>query len=249
MMVTSLNKSDVLSIVVDSTRNKIIRRLDEAGKAAYSDLLDSADHIRYLTSTGNFNYHLSFLLKNSMIVKKGMVYKLTPKGREIARFVKDVDQIWSRLESTLRGENMSIFSCAEQFENETGIKMQKTTLSFHGTDMILDDRRVIGIMTQKGSDQDFFASYEQLRVEGFKLCVKNCDKEGKKSNFLVLSHSDLSYSITPDMLGAVYQYLERNFGEAFVFASKEKPGPFLFRAREMGKDYNGCAFLVAPCVF
>jgi DNA-binding transcriptional ArsR family regulator len=98
MMVTSLNKSDVLSIVVDPTRNKIIRRLDEAGKAAYSDLLDSADYVRYLTSTGNFNYHLSFLLKNSVIVKEGVVYKLTSRGREIARFVKDVDQMWSELE-------------------------------------------------------------------------------------------------------------------------------------------------------
>jgi hypothetical protein len=81
------------------------------------------------------------------------------------------------------------------------------------------------------------------------LCLKNCDEGGKKSNLLVLSHPNLNYSITPDLFGAVYQYLERNYGEAFVFASIEKSGPFLFRAKDKGKDHNGCAFLVAPCVF
>ena len=65
-----MRKSDVFSTVADSTRNKIIRRLDEAGKAAYSDLLDSAEHVRHLTSTGNFNYHLNFLMENSVIIRK-----------------------------------------------------------------------------------------------------------------------------------------------------------------------------------
>lgn len=72
--------------------------------------------MRHLTSTGTFNYHLDFLLQNSVIVKGGIVCKLVEKGLEIARFVKDVDQIWNKLELTLRGERMSIFSFAEQFE-------------------------------------------------------------------------------------------------------------------------------------
>ena len=239
----------MFSIVVDSIRNRIIKRLDEAGKAAYSDLLDSAEHIRHLTSTGNFNYHLNFLLKNSVIVKDGIVYKLTDKGRELARFVKDVDQIWSKLEATLRGEHMSIFSCAEQFEDETGIKMQKATSSFRGIDLITDEKRVIGIITQEDCSKDFFTPYESLRVEDFNLCLKACEKEGKEGKVLVLSHPDLEYHLSPVMLGVVHQYLERNFGEAHILAVKEKPGPFLLRATEMRKDYNGCAFIVAPCVF
>lgn len=88
-------------MIVDSTRNSVIRRLSEAGKAVYSDLLDSAECVRHLTGTGTFNHHLNFLLENSVIVKDGIVYKLTKKGLEIARFVKDVDQIWNKLESTL----------------------------------------------------------------------------------------------------------------------------------------------------
>jgi len=43
--------------------------------------------------------------------------------------------------------------------------------------------------------------------------------------------------------------MESNFDEVHVFAVKKTPHPFLFRAAEMGKDYDGCAFLVAPVVF
>lgn len=79
LLVTSLRKDDVFSIAVDPTRNKIIMRLEEAGKAAYSDLLDYVDNVRHLTRTGNFNYHLDFLLKNSVITKEDVVYRLADK--------------------------------------------------------------------------------------------------------------------------------------------------------------------------
>jgi hypothetical protein len=228
-------------------RNRIIKRLEEAGKAAYSDLLDSVDAVRHLTSTGNFNYHLDFLLKNSVITKDGGVYRLTDNGLEIARFIKDVDQSWSKLEPKLRGENMSIFSCAEQFEKETGTKMLRTSTSFHGMDMISDERRVIGIIAQEDCHKEFFASYQPLGVEDFKLCLKKgCKDEG---NMLILAHPNLKYYVSPTMLSQVYQFLEEDFGEAHVFAVKEKPYPLLFRAAAMGKDYDGCAFMVAPCVF
>jgi DNA-binding transcriptional ArsR family regulator len=241
-----LRKDDVFSIAVDPTRSKIIKRLEEASKAAYSDLFDSVDNVRHLTSTGNFNYHLDFLLKNSIITKNGVVYRLTDKGREIARFIKDVDQSWAKLEPKLRGESMSIFSCAEQFEKETGTKMLKISLSFHGMDLISDEKRVIGIIAQQDCSKDFFASYQPLEVEDFKLCVKSCKDEG---NTLVLAHPDLKYHVSSAMLTTVYQFLEENFGEAHIFAVREKPYPLLFRAATMGKDYNGCAFIVAPCIF
>ncbi len=249
LLVTSLKKSDVFSIIVDPTRNSIVRRLNEAGKAAYSDLLDSAEYVRHLTSTGTFNYHLNFLLGNSVIAKDGIVYKLTKKGLEIARFVKDVDQIWNKLELTLRGDRMSIFSFAEQFEEETGTKMQKATSKFHGIDLVTDERRVIGIIAQEDCKKESFAQYEPITIEDFELSLKECGKKGKKVKELVFSHPDLEYYLSIQILGVVYQFLENNFGEAHVFALKEKPHPFLFRATEIGRDYAGCAFIVAPVVF
>jgi DNA-binding HxlR family transcriptional regulator len=247
--VTSLKKSDVLSIVADTTRNKIVRRLDEAGKAAYSDLLDTAEHVRHLTSTGNFNYHLNFLLENSIITKDRIVYKLTEKGREIANFLKDVDQLWNKLEPTLGGERMSIFSWVEQFEEETRIKMRKDTLKFHGIELVSDERKVIGLISQEDCRKEFFKEYEPLKVEDCKLCIKKSDKESKKCSELVVSHPGLEYYISPQLLGTVHQFLETHFNEVHVFAVKKKPYPFLLRATEMGKDYNGCAFIVAPVVF
>ena len=246
LLVASLRKDDVFSIAVDPTRSRIIKRLEEAGKAAYSDLLDSVDNVRHLTSTGNFNYHLDFLLKNSVIMKDGVVYRLTEKGQEIARFSQDVDQLWSKLEPRLRGESMSIFSCAERFEKETGTKMLKTSRSFHGMDLVSDEKRVIGIIAQEDCRKDFFASYQPLRFEDFKLCVKSCKDEG---SMLVLAHPELGYHLSVQMFGIVCQFLEGNFGEAYMSAMKKKPYPFLFRAAEIGKDYDGCAFIVAPCVF
>jgi DNA-binding transcriptional ArsR family regulator len=249
LLVTSLRKPDVFSVIVDPTRNSIIRRLSEAGKAAYSDLLDSAEYVKHLTSTGNFNYHLNFLLDISVIVKDGTVYKLTERGQEVARFIKDVDKIWSKLESTLRGERTSIFSFAEQFEEETGTKMQKVTTKFHGIELIVDERKVIGLFAQEDCNKEFFAQYEPITIKDFELCLRECEKKRKKIKELVVSHPDLEYHLSIQMLGVVFQFLENNFGVVHVFAVKKKQHPFLFRAAEMRKDYNGCAFIVAPCVF
>lgn len=174
-----MRKRDAFSIIVDPTRNSIIRRLSKAEKAAYSDLLDSAEYVKHLTSTGTFTYHLNFLLENSVIVKDGIVYRLTKKGLEIARFVKDVDQIWNKLESTFRGESMSVFSFAEQFEEETGTKMQKASSKFHGIDFIADEKRVIGLIAQEDRSREFFAQYDSLSIEDFELCLGNARKKEK----------------------------------------------------------------------
>mgnify|MGYP001084240493 CR=1 FL=1 len=117
-----MRKRDVLSIVENPVRSDIIMRLDEAGKAAYSDLLDSAGIIEVLDSRGNFNYHLNFLLENSIVVKEGIVYRLTDRGRAIAQFVKEVNHVWNQIEHKLRGGYMDIVGYAEEFERETGIK-------------------------------------------------------------------------------------------------------------------------------
>jgi hypothetical protein len=125
--------------------------------------------------------------------------------------------------------------------------MLRTSTSFHGMGMISDEKRVIGIIAQEDCCKKFFAPYQRLGVEDFKLCVKKgCKDEG---NMLLLAHPDLKYYISAAMFSQVYQFLEEEFGQAHIFATKEKPYPLLFRATTMGKDYNGCAFMVAPCVF
>ena len=244
-----MRKSDVFSTVADSTRNKIIRRLDEAGKAAYSDLLDSAEHVRHLTSTGNFNYHLNFLMENSVIIKEGIVYKLTEKGREIAHFLKDVDIMWTKLEPALRGEKISITSWANRFEDETGVKMQKTSSKFHGKELVSDERRVIGLIAQEDCCTEFFKDYKPISVQDCRLLTKRSKKESSKCSELVVRHPALNYYISPQLLGMVYEFLSNNFDQAHMFALKEKPYPFLLRATELSKDYDGCAFLIAPIVF
>jgi len=239
----------VFSIVADPTRNKIIRRLEEAGKAAYSDLLDSAEHVRHLTSTGNFNYHLAFLQENQVIAKEGNVYKLTTKGKEIAGFLKDVDQRWDRLEPILRGDKMSLSGWAEQFEEETGTKMQKKSSKFHGIELISDERKVLGLIAQEDCNTEFFKDYESLSVQDCTLRVIHSTKEAEKCAELVIGHPNLSYYISPQLLGQVHQFLSTHFSCACIYGVKKKPFPFLLRAAELGKNYRGCAFLVAPCVF
>lgn len=247
--VASLRKPDVFSIVTDRTRSEIVKRLDETGKAAYSDLLDSAEHVRHLSSTGNFNYHLHFLLESSVITKDGVVYKLTEKGREIARFLKDIDLAWNRLEPILRGEKMSITSWAEQFAEETGTKMQKTISRFHGIELISDERKVIGIIAQEDCRGEFFKDYQELSVEKCRLSVKRYDKKEMKCAELVIGHPDLQYYVSPQRLSTVYEFLSTHFKEAHIYGVRKKPYPFLFRAKELGTHYDGCAFLVAPVVF
>ena len=62
-----------MSIVESDVRSDTIMRLYEAGKAAYSDLLDSAGVTDVLGSRGNFNYHLNYLLDNSLVAKNDLL--------------------------------------------------------------------------------------------------------------------------------------------------------------------------------
>lgn len=251
-----MRKSDAFSIVVDSTRTGIIRRLEEAKKAAYSDLLDSIECPRPIASTGTFNYHLNVLLKNEVIEKNGAVYRLTDKGRELAHFIREADQLWDKLESKMRGIRMSIFSYAEQFEAETGTKMQKTVATLgkdhddiDNTDIIMDEREVLGIITVNDCNNPYFRPYQQLCIEDFQLQLISCKSNKKKpTKELVLTHPDLDYHISPNLLGIVYQFLERIYEDVQILASIKKPAPFLLKPIIKTTDSNGCAFLVAPCV-
>lgn len=243
-----MKKKDILSLVTNPTRLVIIRRLAAAGKAAYSDIMDSVDYIQPLNSTGNLNYHINFLLKTEIIEKAGSVYRLTGNGREILRFAEAIEDRWQELQRSLSGDIMNVFSYAEQFEDETGIRMEKEAIDFHGYDMIMNENRVIGIL-QLGTDTKAFEEYTFLESDGFSISRREyVDKDGNNKQVTLLCHPELKYELSPKWFGVVQDYLERNFGSAVVYAILEKPSPFLLRAEELGHAGSGISFVVAPSV-
>ena len=70
-----MRKHTLLSMIESPVKTGIIRRLDSAGKAGYSDLLESAGIDRQLGGTGAFNYHLKQLEREGIIRKS--------KGKDI----------------------------------------------------------------------------------------------------------------------------------------------------------------------
>ncbi|NHI83057.1 MAG: hypothetical protein EAX81_01960 [Candidatus Thorarchaeota archaeon] len=243
-----MKKKDILSLVANSTRLTIIRRLAAARKAAYSDLMDSVDYIQPLNSTGNLNYHINFLLKTEIIRKDGSIYRLTDNGQEILRFVEDTEDRWQELQRSLSGDIMNVLSYAEQFEDETGIKMEKAAIDFHGFDMIMDENRIIGIL-HLGNDIKVFEEYSLLDSDGFSISKREyANKDGSLKQIPLLCHPKLEYELFPKWFGAVQDYLERNLGDVLVYAIPGKPSPFLLRADELGRDGFGISFVVAPSV-
>ena len=247
-----MRKRDVLLIVENPVRSNIILRLDEAGKAAYSDLLDSAGLVEVLDSRGNFNYHLNFLLESSIVIKEGMVYRLTDRGRAIARFIREVNRLWEKVEPKLRGSYKDIVSYAQEFEKEVGIRMNRkiSEIKLKGKiEIVMDERSVIGILDEERCEDEFFRGYEEIRISDMNFdIVTREDKDGKESHHYVLGHPDLSYHLSPHYFGSVLLYLQRNFGEAHLYAEKKKPMPFMLRAKKIGERYEGPAFMIAPII-
>ncbi|NHJ85295.1 MAG: hypothetical protein FK734_07520 [Asgard group archaeon] len=238
-----MKKSELFSLITNPIRNSIITRLAKIDKTAYSDILDSVNLILPLTSTGNFNYHLNFLIEHGIVEKNGMVYKLTTVGKEIARFVNTVNQKWLVLEKNIRGDIVSIFSLAEHFEKETNITMEKNIIDFHGSEMIMDEQRNIGIL-EDYSKIDFFKNYHQLNIEDFELFKLQQEQiEVKDKISTLLKHPHLEYYLSPKLLGIIQEYLEKNFGEVTISATKDYPAPFLITTNI---DTKKCAFVIAP---
>jgi hypothetical protein len=247
--VISLRKKDVFSIITNSTRHVITKRLGEAGKAAYSDILDSVDFIHPLNSTGNFNYHLNFLIRTDMVTRDGSVYRLSDDGKKILKFVEDVNQMWQELQRNLRGVSMNVISQAEHFEEEMGVKMEKEVMDFKGLDMIMDEKRIIGIVGL-GDSTENFSSYETLELHDFKVTRKSYKTEkGVIKEVILLTHPEIKYELSPRWFGTVQEYLERNYGNTFVYALKKNPAPFLIRSESIGKGPSSCSFVIAPSVF
>ena len=245
----SLRKKDVFSIVTNSTRHVIIKRLGEAGKAAYSDMLDSVDFVHPLNSTGNFNYHLNFLIRTDIVTREGTVYRLTDDGKKILKFIEDINQMWQDLQKNLRGVSMSVFSQAEHFEEEMGVKMEKEVMDFKGLDMIMDEKRIIGILGLR-DDTEYFTSYNSLELSDFRVLRKSyVTDKGDSKDVILLCHPEIKYEISPRWFGVVQEYLERNYGSVFVYALRDAPAPFLIRSEEIGKGTSSCSFVIAPSVF
>ncbi|MBD3189337.1 MAG: hypothetical protein GF308_01770 [Candidatus Heimdallarchaeota archaeon] len=245
-----MKKKDLFSMITNPIRNSIIKRLIQAEKAAYSDLLDSTDFQRTL-STGNFNYHLNYLQENGIISKNGGVYRLTNMGKEVAKFIEEVEQKWTELAKIIRGENMSIFTIAEHFEEETNIRMEKETSKFHGLEMIMDEKQTIGIIPIKNIPE-VFASYTLLATEEFQLTRMTCDNKGdkKKQTISLLTHPELEYQLSPRWLGIIQHYLDTNYGQSYIYAKTQEPAPFLVSSKMFKlNNEEGCLFVVAPAVF
>ncbi len=240
-MVISLRKKEVFSLVTNPSRNTIIKRLHDAEKAAYSDLLDSAGLVSTLDSTGNFNYHLNFLADNEIIVKTGSVYRLTDKGKEIARFIKDIDQKWLKLEKTINGDLMSLLSLAEQFEENTGLKMLKEISDFKGIEMVMDETRNIGLII---TDQKptIFKKHSEIDIEKFQLIKK---KKGTK-NYTVLGHTEFEHYLSQKYFSLIQDFIVENYEEIYVYADNSGTAPFLISSVNLENGETGLLFLVAP---
>jgi predicted transcriptional regulator len=246
-----MKKKDVFSMITNPIRNSIMKRLAQAEKAAYSDLLDSTDIQRTL-STGNFNYHLNYLQENAIIVKNGGVYRLTNKGKEVAKFMEKVEKKWEELKKKIRGDNMSIFAIAEHFEEETNIRMEKEVMKYNELEMIMDEKQIIGIMPIKAIPEAF-QSYTLIPNEEFQFTQLSIDKKEnkKKQKISLLTHPKLQYQLSPKWLGIIQHYLETTYGKSYIYAKAQEPTPFLICSKkfERDNDEDGCLFVIAPAVF
>lgn len=244
-----MRKKDIFSIITTPARRIILQRVREAEKAAYSDMFDSVDYIHPLNGTGKFNYHLNFLLKSELLLRNGSVYRLTSKGNDVLDFIEDIHQKWIEFQRVLCGDEMDIFSNADQFEDETGIKMEKEIIDFNGFEMIMDENRIIGLLNL-GDDTQLFSTYQNLDISDFRITKRSQkDDDGKTEQSTLLTHPELNYEISPKWFGIIQDFLERNGRDVYFYAQTENPAPFLMRSSEMGAKVSGYSFVIAPSVF
>ncbi len=238
-----VKKKDVFSLLTNQTRNAIITRLLEAKQAAYSDLMDTTNKIYPIQSTGNLNYHLNFLLDNEIIVKDGSVYKLSDKGREITRFITEIDLKWKDIVKILRGDTLSVFNLAEQFEEETGHNMSNVVNEFMGSKIIMDEKQVFGLMNE--FDEEFLIEdYIELEIDGLKIKRLIHEQEsGIAKTYYVLEHPKINYFLSPKYFGLLQDFSERNFGSIKLFAKQTEIAPFIIKAENKS---NSMYFILAP---
>ena len=236
-----MRKKEIFSYITNTSRNKIIKRLYDAGKAAYSDLLDTSGLTATLDSTGNFNYHLNFLMKNDVVIKTGSVYKLTKTGKTIALFIIDINQKWKKLEKILNGEKMNLTSIAEQFEEESKVKMLKEISDFKGIDMIMDETNSIGIFLSSLKPERY-KEYKEIFVEDLRI-VK---KKNEKNVTLALNCPEFKHYLSQKYFGLIQEFLITNFGDLYLYTNYSETSPFLLSTKELEKNEEKVVFIVAP---
>ena len=114
----------------------------------------------------------------------------------------------------------------------------------------MDESTVLGMINQEDCKGDMIKDYEEIKIDDLRFCTKEYEWQGKLRRRQVFSHPDLSYYLSPYLLGAVMSYMEKFYArEARLFAVKQKPYPFLVRALTLGEAYEGPAFFIAPTIF
>jgi DNA-binding HxlR family transcriptional regulator len=83
----SSNVTDLLKVLKDKTRSKIILLLHEQGSISYADLMKALE----ITNTGNMNYHLKVLGDLLMKSEDGQ-YSLTERGKLASRLLEEYSE-------------------------------------------------------------------------------------------------------------------------------------------------------------
>ncbi len=132
----------------------------------------------------------------------------------------------------MNDENMTVLNYAEQFEEETGIKMDREVRNFHGSKMIMNEEQIIGLLLDTHTNE--FEGQAHMTSDEFSLSRREqTDTKGEMKEITLLQHPDLEYELSPKWLGIIQDYLERNLGHTLVYALYDIPAPFLIRTSEL----------------
>jgi len=243
-----MRRRTILSIVESPVKSGIIRRLASAGKAAYTDLLETTGIDRQLGGTGAFNYHLRQLERDGVIGKRRGVYRLTGRGRSVAGFLDAFDRIWRDHREGMDIVDMDVFDYAKDFQELTGIVMdleEEMKGGILGGDRwVLSQDKLVGVAMEESTEK-FLGAGAKNTVE---LDVSEMRLEKRRDGAVVLSHPKLGYQVSPFFLGAAQLYLGARYRDSHVYADPREGRPFIVRAKPFGERYTGCAMLVSPYI-
>ena len=138
---------------------------------------------------------------------------------------------------------MSIINLAEHFENESGLIMEKEILEFQGSEMIMDEKKIIGILATFDENK-ISKTYNKLPVDEFTIKkILHEQESGISKTYALLAHPKIEYYLSPKYFGIIQDYIENNFGEPEIYAQLDVPAPFIIKAENQS---NRCFFVIAP---
>lgn len=112
--------------------------------------------------------------------------------------------------------------------------MQKASSKFHGIDFIADEKRVLGLIAQEDCSKEFFAEYDSLLIEDFKLCLKECKKKRKKCQRTGRQRPRFGISSFNSAAGSYTSVLRKQFRRSPYICSKEKTTSVSLQSRGDG---------------